>query len=74
MIKPDFSFSVSNLSQFMDAPRQRHWKAACRVLLYLKNSSDKEITYNKSSHYQLTTFTKLVLASMDAPLQAIVPF
>ncbi|GAA0145766.1 hypothetical protein LIER_36182 [Lithospermum erythrorhizon] len=36
--RPDLSFAVHILSQFMHAPRHDHWSAAIRVVRYLKVS------------------------------------
>lgn len=43
--RPDISFSVSCLSQFNNCYRQVHWKAAKRVLRYLKGTKDLGLTY-----------------------------
>jgi hypothetical protein len=42
--RPDISFSVATLSQFMRNPGSTHWEAAKRVLHYLKGTSDYGIT------------------------------
>ena len=42
--RPDISFSVATLSQFMRNPGSTHWEAAKRVLRYLKGTSDYGIT------------------------------
>ncbi|XP_016206077.1 uncharacterized protein LOC107646406 [Arachis ipaensis] len=36
--RPDISFSVNKLSQFMSNPCQEHWVAVKRVLRYLADS------------------------------------
>ncbi|KAF7840374.1 retrovirus-related Pol polyprotein from transposon TNT 1-94 [Senna tora] len=38
--RPDLSYSVHILSQFMQHPRQEHWDAALRVVRYLKSHPD----------------------------------
>ncbi|XP_026444807.1 uncharacterized protein LOC113345217 [Papaver somniferum] len=35
--RPDLTYSVHTLSQFMQQPRIEHWEAALRVVRYLKN-------------------------------------
>ncbi|KAK4386771.1 Retrovirus-related Pol polyprotein from transposon RE2 [Sesamum angolense] len=38
--RPDISFAVGLVSQFMDKPRSVHWEAALRILKYIKASPD----------------------------------
>lgn len=52
--RPDLTFSVHVLSQFMQAPRQGHWDAALRVLRYLKSSPGQGIVLPKDNDLQLT--------------------
>ena len=46
--RPDIAFAVSMLSQFNSNPTQTHWKAALRVLRYLKFTRNFCITYTKA--------------------------
>ena len=43
--RPDIAFSIGQLSRHLERPREEHWKAAIRVLRYLKSTSDMGITY-----------------------------
>lgn len=38
--RPDLSFCVNKLSQYMSAPSDIHWKAVKRVLRYLAGTMD----------------------------------
>ena len=46
--RPDIMHTVSTLAQFNDKPEQQHWKAAKRILRYLKGTSDRRLTFKKS--------------------------
>jgi hypothetical protein len=43
VIRPDMSFTVSQISKFMHSPRTPHLDAVNRILRYLKGIPDKEI-------------------------------
>lgn len=47
--RPDISYAVNQLCQFMHDPREPHWTAAKRVLRYLKGSIDFGLYYSPSS-------------------------
>nr|XP_016437648.1 PREDICTED: uncharacterized mitochondrial protein AtMg00810-like [Nicotiana tabacum] len=40
--RPDLSFAVQVLSQFMQHPKQSHWNAALRVVRYVKSAPGLE--------------------------------
>lgn len=54
--KPDVSFVVKKLSQYMHAPTQQHWKALKRVLHYLKSTILYEQYLKRGSSLDLSTF------------------
>jgi hypothetical protein len=54
--RPDISYSVQILSQFMDTPRQPHMDAATRVLRYLKSSPGQGLFYPSTSVSHLKAF------------------
>ena len=56
LTRPDISYSVSSLSQFMHKPLQSHIKLALRVLRYLKGSPGKGITFNKNDDLGLKAY------------------
>ncbi|KAK2452145.1 putative mitochondrial protein [Trifolium repens] len=54
--RPEITYSVHILSQFMQAPHQAHWDAAMRVLRYLKSSPGQGIILPKDNDLQLVGF------------------
>ncbi|XP_071687289.1 uncharacterized mitochondrial protein AtMg00810-like [Rutidosis leptorrhynchoides] len=56
LTRPDISFSVQVLSQFMHAPLQSHFNLALRVLRYLKGSPGKGVQFVKSNNWSLNAY------------------
>ncbi|KAM0047832.1 putative RNA-directed DNA polymerase [Helianthus debilis subsp. tardiflorus] len=54
--RPDITYSVNVLSQFVADPRQNHWDAAIRVLRYLKTTLGQGIMLPKEGGTDLVTF------------------
>ncbi|GKB34087.1 ribonuclease H-like domain-containing protein, partial [Tanacetum coccineum] len=54
--RPDISYAVHCLSQFMHAPLSSHLEAAFRVLRYLKNSPGSGIQINKVGNLKLRAY------------------
>ncbi|XP_070043175.1 uncharacterized protein [Nicotiana tomentosiformis] len=55
--RPDISFSIQHLSQFLHAPRSAHMKAALHVLRYLVADPAKGLLLNSSSDFSLKVFS-----------------
>lgn len=45
--RPDISFCVNKLSQFMNSPSDNHWRAVKRVLRYLAGTLDHGLYFSK---------------------------
>ena len=56
LTRPDVSFTVNKLSQFMHQPTVTHWSAAKRLLRYLKKTIFFGIHINRQSSFDVTTF------------------
>ena len=54
--RPDISFAVQMLSQFMAAPRVPHLAAATRVLRYIKSSPAQGLFFSVKCNLQLKAF------------------
>jgi len=56
-IRPDITFSVNKLSQFVSAPTTIHQQAAFRILRYLKNAPGNDIFLSAASIPQLKAYS-----------------
>jgi len=48
--RPDISFAVSCLSQFLENPGEAHWQAVKCVFRYLAGTRDQALTYGTEQH------------------------
>ncbi|KAM2468901.1 hypothetical protein PS1_010539 [Malus domestica] len=55
--RPDISYAVSIVSQFMHSPSMDHLKIVHRVLRYLKGSIGRGILMRNNSHTQISGYT-----------------
>jgi hypothetical protein len=51
--RPDIAFATQQLSQFMHKPTMSHYKAACRVIRYLKHNPGRGLMFHRNSDLQL---------------------
>jgi hypothetical protein len=51
--KPDISYTISVVSQFMEAPRVSHWKAITRIIRYLKRPLGLMMQYRLNEQLRL---------------------
>lgn len=57
LTRPDISFSINKLCQFMDAPTDEQMKAMKQLLRYLKNTLDIGLFVSKDSTTALQCFS-----------------
>ena len=62
--RPDISFAVSTLSQFLENPGESHWEAVKRVFRYLAGTQEHALTYGGERH-ELTGYTDADGSSQD---------
>jgi transposase InsO family protein len=62
--RPDITFAVSTLSQFLENPGEAHWEAVKRVFRYLSGTRDVALTYGGERH-DLLGFTDADGASQE---------
>ncbi|KAF5461735.1 hypothetical protein F2P56_017810 [Juglans regia] len=57
LTRPDISFAVNKLSQFMHKPTITHWTTIKRLLRYLKQTIFHVIQLQKDTTWHLTTYS-----------------
>ena len=55
--RPDISFAVSYVSQFMHAPTEEHMNAVTQVLRYLKGSPGRGLFFKKTLNRSIEAYT-----------------
>ncbi|XP_062104373.1 uncharacterized mitochondrial protein AtMg00810-like [Humulus lupulus] len=61
--RPEISYVVNKVSQFMHTPMKSHWKIVKKILRYLKGNLDFGLTLTKASTMRLTGFSDADWAS-----------
>ncbi|MBW0541233.1 hypothetical protein O181_080948 [Austropuccinia psidii MF-1] len=56
-IRPDLSFAVSTLSQFLDNPSIKHWQAFLHILCYLNGSQDLGLVYGGKEQCGISSYS-----------------
>ena len=55
--RPDISFAISVLGQFMKDPRLPHWEAVIRIVRYLKAYPSRGLLYKANGHLRVEAYT-----------------
>ncbi|XP_047257460.1 uncharacterized mitochondrial protein AtMg00810-like [Capsicum annuum] len=55
--RPDISFAVQQVSQFMQAPRHLHLMVVCRIIRYLRGISNRGLFFSSDSPIRLNSFS-----------------
>ena len=55
--RPDISYAVSILSQFMQAPRTIHLEGVYRVLAYIKRAPGRGLLYRRHGHLRIEAYS-----------------
>lgn len=54
--RPDILYSVTNISQFMENPTDRHWKAALDVVRYTRTTSEVGLEFKDNGTTELVAY------------------
>lgn len=57
LTRPDISFSINKVCQFLHAPTDMHWTAVKRILRYLKYTQGTELSIKKSDSSLVSAFS-----------------
>ena len=57
LTRPDISFSVNKVCQFLHAPTTVHWTVAKRIVRYIKNTLNTGLTFSKSPSTLVSAFS-----------------
>jgi histone deacetylase 1/2 len=57
LTRPDLSYSVNKVCQFLHAPTREHWSAVKRILRYIQDTLKVGITFVRSSSTLLIAFS-----------------
>ncbi|KAK7376393.1 hypothetical protein VNO78_34678 [Psophocarpus tetragonolobus] len=55
--RPDISFAVSVVSQFLNSPCTRHWDVIIRILKYIKRAPGKGLLYGHNNHTRVVGYS-----------------
>ncbi|WVY93382.1 hypothetical protein V8G54_032470 [Vigna mungo] len=55
--RPDISFAVSVVSQFLNSPCEDHWDAVVRILKYIKRSPGKGLLYGPNNDTKIVCYS-----------------
>ncbi|KAL2235864.1 UNVERIFIED_CONTAM: Retrovirus-related Pol polyprotein from transposon RE1 [Sesamum indicum] len=69
--RPDVSFAVQQLSQFLQHPRSSHWDAAVHILRYLRGTSSLGIFFSSCSTLHPSVYTDASWASCPDSCRSI---
>ncbi|MBW0565721.1 hypothetical protein O181_105436, partial [Austropuccinia psidii MF-1] len=69
--RPDLSFAVSSLSQFLDRPGIKHWQGFLHVLRYLNGTQDLGLTYGGEAQCGISAYSNADWGNCQATRQSI---
>lgn len=69
--RPDLSYIIRILSQFMQKPLEEHWLAALRVVRYLKGTSDQGIMLQSKCNMQINAYCDADWSSCPATRRSL---
>ncbi|XP_035541506.1 secreted RxLR effector protein 161-like [Juglans regia] len=68
--RPDIAYAISFLSRFQSNPGQEHWKAAKKVMRYLKKTEGYMLTFQRSNHLEVVGYSDFDFAGCQDDLKS----
>ncbi|XP_047269363.1 secreted RxLR effector protein 161-like [Capsicum annuum] len=69
--RPDISFAVQTLSQYLQQPKHYHMEAAMRVVRYIKNNPGQGVLLSGKSNTDITTYYDADWAACPHPRKSV---
>ncbi|RVW15145.1 Retrovirus-related Pol polyprotein from transposon RE2 [Vitis vinifera] len=69
--RPDISFPVSVVSQFLQSPCDNHWDVVIRIIQYIKGTPDQGMLYEDRDHTQIVGYTDAYWADSPSDKRSI---
>ena len=74
LTRPDITYSVQQLSQFLQSPRIPHWQAVVQVLKYLRGCPSKGVFFPAASSFKLQAYCDADWAACPTSRRSITGF
>jgi len=68
--RPDIAYIVGVIGRYLSDPRMDHWKAAKKVMRYLKRTRGYMLTYRRSNQFEITRFSDSDFAGCQDSLKS----
>ncbi len=68
--RPDIAYAVSVLSRFQSNPGHEHWKAAKKVMRYLKKTEGYMLTFQRTDHLEVVGYSDSDFAGCQDDLKS----
>lgn len=74
LTRPDLSYVVQQLSQFMSAPTSIHWDVALHVMRYLKGCPSLGLFYPSQNSFQLLAYSDVDYGNCPDSRKSLIGF